>query len=500
MAFGQQPRRRNFWCALRDRALGLRPGRDAPVAKYRLELERYSESRRIALQLRAEQGRRAYERERARAIRMGKRALFRLEKRRDNFEALIEKKRQQFDREHALLTQAKLEFDRADQDFQEWRTAVGRPPFSTRQESLFDQLRFRFQPKEGGPNGVADITAALDWRTVLGSIPRRAGSMILGLLGLIVIPLDIAYAYPGFRAVLGEETYALIGATLLGLVLFTIGTVLATLYTRMRTRRCAEGDVKRGWNASAAVLFAVTALIGLMAVYAGATIRSVVPEAANLEARAADITGEIDFVLGTSARQMSAEDREREIADLEERELALQNDLAALRTTLIPRPTADAVLAFCFYGFAVLSLMISRITSIDPVFEYHLAAMHRRGAQRALLTLENAVENGMNEGAATISALDAEIVNARRDVEEADGSDDTQERMADAEREIEMLEIGAADQVRRDALAYAKWLRFLTRDPEAMREWERLFDDGVSDKADPPAEGGRVVELGAASS
>lgn len=303
---------------------------------------------------------------------------------------------------------------------------------------------------------------------------------LASILGYIVVPFDVYYAYPGFQAILNEPKYATVAAFLFGLILLSIGTLLAALTQQLFNRKpeSIRPTFKAVIPSRALLLFIVLAL-GLATVFAGATIRSIVPESQHISQRRVEIQLRIQqiqqFDVNESTTGVDLAQRQADLEYLAIEDKQLSDDAKILSMVLSPVLTADAILAFCFYLFALVSVFCSRILSTDPVFEYHIASLSRESAQRALLFYESKIEEGIGMADRIVTTLNGEIAELEADkLEEID-------RSADEQAEEERIEVEAHEKqyyadLRYRCLRYAKYLSLLRRDKNIIRQWEEYFD------------------------
>ena len=463
--------------AFTDLILGLRANRDQPVSKYCLTLSANSDSRKIRLDNQIEHLRIKLTRAKDEHRRQNERELRRLQASRDAFESQVERKKEQIERSHSLLSQAKADFEIADKDYQTWRMALGRPPYRTQYRSLYDHIKYQFIVKEPNQKKAAEISSVLDVSTLFSTLPKRIIAVVIIMISALVIPFDVYYSYPGFKVVLEDERYAVAASILLGIILATVGATLGVLFSLAFKNSVSEDlSIKTKAQPGFFLMFVLCIFIALTVIYAGATIRSIVPEANALSAEKSKISTRLSILGSTIYQPVSIRERNLELDRLGEIIQEIELSEQEIKSVFTPRLTADALIAFCFYGFGVFSIMIARITVRDPILEYHLATINRENAQQAMLRFENQVEEGLSEANAIVSATDAEIDNAQMVLKEDVVDNDISEEISLLENEKSAIESEEHDKMKRDSLIYAKAFGFFSRDKNAIREWEELFE------------------------
>lgn len=462
---------------MRDVLLGLRAGADQPVSKYKIELEEHFAKKRIererklhSLEFKANQSEKATKRQR-------QRNLDRINAVREHSEAVLEKQKKELDSKHSLLSVARRERERAEKRFDEWQEALGRPPFWSAHRSLIDRMRFKFEPQTGEGNGLSAMTSTIDTEA-FGSVGRRFMAIVSGVLGFLVIPFDIYYSLPGFEMILEDRRYAGVAALLLGIILAAVGSTSALLLTLMTTRRLKDGVITTKFHSTYLVLFVLSMFIGLCVVYGGTTVRSIVPEVNSLEVEKQTIGTLISQIEQGGFANQSLEQRTAELERLNLEDDRLEAEISELKTVQFPRLTADALIAFCFYSFAILSILVSRIAGRDPVFEYELATRAWVSSVHNEIRLNNAISRGTSQADAIIASLKLNAQEAAAELEDEAGPSELTEAAVKEQKFVnEAEEAEEVERIKREALRYTKSFRFLTRNRAVIDEWTAIFED-----------------------
>ena len=103
--------------------------------------------------------------------------------------------------------------------------------------------------------------------------------------------------------------------------------------------------------------------------------------------------------------------------------------------------------------------------------------------------IANGVSDGRARAEAIIAKLDVEIENKEQELEDEVGpTEKIEAEIQDMKFAMEAAEAGDAARIKREALTYAKSLKLLTRNPEALREWENIFENKYEGAVDPDEE------------
>jgi len=342
---------------------------------------------------------------------------------------------------------------------------------------MIDRLRFKLEPMKGAEGGLASMASTIDTENMSPKW-RRVISFGAGILGLLVIPFDIVYSLPGFEVLLDDPFFARMAAILLGIILFSLGSTLAYLIMRVRSRHLREdGTIGSSYSKMYAILLFLVTFLSLTTIYGATTVRSIVPDANTLLADEAALTTRISSLEERNRAGTTLESRNAEITLLRRQATRVRDELAELRHVTKPVASADAVIAFSFYFFAILSVMVAKVSRHDPVFEYELAAQSYSLALRTEVHIANGVSAGRARAEAIIADLDVEIEDQEKELENKIGpSEKIEAKIQDMKLEMKAAEADDDARIKREALAYAKSLKFLTWNPEALREWETLFE------------------------
>lgn len=468
---------KRFFHALRDVVLGVRVGRDHPVAKYKVELERASERNRIqrerqlhSLEFQAKQDEQNTRNKRERLLRRIKAA-------RKHSGEVLKRAESELEEKHSLRVVARRERERSEERFEAWHAALGRPPYKMEHRSMIDRLRFKLEPMQGSEGGLASMASTIDTET-LSPRWRRAISIGAGVVGVLVIPFDIVYSLPGFEVLLEDPFFARMAAILLGIILFSLGSTLSYLITRVRSRHLLEdGKIGSSYSGLYAVLIVLVTLLSLTTIYGATTVRSIVPEANTLLAEQRMLSTRISSLEQRNRGGRTVEDRAEEISLLREQAGSIREQLSELRHVTYPVVSADAVIAFSFYFFAVVSVMVSKVSRHDPVFEYQLAAQSYSAALNTEVRIVNGISSGRAKAEAIIADLDVNIEDQEQELKDEVGpSKKIEAQIQDMKFAMQAAEADDSARIKREALTYAKSLKFLTWNPKALREWEEIFD------------------------
>lgn len=464
-----------FWHAFRDVLIGLRAGEDAPVSKYKVELEhasdRSKEERKRELHLLEFRARNIVSAQK----RVVERTLRRLQAAHDHSVKVIERVEKELNENYSVNTVAKKEREKAEIQFERWRKAVGRPPYRMGHHSLVDRLRLTLEPVPNSDGGITSMASTIDTN---GSSPRvrHLVSVVTKLFGIVVIPLDTLYAIPGFEVLLDNSFIAYISAVILGFIFIFLGTVLAHLAPRAYSHSLnEEGQIVGTFKKLPTTLFVIAIIVSITTVYAATTIRSIVPEAS------VELTNIDEFVTEIESleqRIQTLENPEFELVKI----VALRKDLTlaedeinSLRKSVLPRFTADALIALCFYSLGILSVMISKLAEYDPVFEYELAALAYGSALHTEVEIANSINSGRARADALLATLNVNIEDQEKSMEDVQLDEARKASIEDKNIEISALEADDRAKIKRETLAYAKYFRLLTRNEESIREWERIY-------------------------
>ncbi|MCJ8239279.1 hypothetical protein [Peteryoungia algae] len=476
---------KRFWHAVRDVVVGLKVDEDSPVAKYKVELEHASErlkkDRERELHL-LEFKAKNFIAARQTAV---ERTVRRLKAAHSHSTAVVERVEKELEEKYSLKTVARAEREKAQAQFEKWQKAVGRPPYRTEHRSLIDRLRLTLEPLPSSDGGITSMASTIDTN---GSPPRTRSfiSIAAGIIGLVVIPMDVIYALPGFRVILEDPFFAQIAAVILGLMLIFLGGTLAYLIPRAYSHSVDDaGNIAGKFNKVPLALFIVIAMLGLATIYGATTIRSIVPEANAALAEQSSINMEVSSLRSRPLGSTTLEDRREEIVRLEGANSGLVDRMAELRVVNTPRLSADALIAMCFYALGVLSVMISRSAHRDPVFEYELAALSYGGALGAEVEIANSIQSGRAKAEALLAELNVNIEDQEKELGDVQLDEARKASIEDKKLEIEALEADDRAKIKRETLEYAKYLRLLTRSPRPLREWEELYGEGKTESPKP---------------
>lgn len=297
-----------------------------------------------------------------------------------------------------------------------------------------------------------------------------------GVLGFLVIPFDIYYSLPGFEIILEDRRYASVAALLLGIILVAVGSTSALLLMLMTTRRLKDGKITSSFHITYLVLFLFSVFIGLCVIYGGTTVRSIIPEVNRLQVQRQTLGTRIGQIEQGGFANLGIERRAEELVRLILDDKRLEREIQDLKIVQYPRLTADALIAFCFYSFAILSIMVSRIVRRDPVFEYELATRAWVGAVHNEIRLTDAIEKGTSAADAIIAGLKLRAQEAEAELDdEAGPSEYTQAAVKEQKFINDAEEAEELERIKREALKYAKAFRFLTRNREVLDEWRQIF-------------------------
>lgn len=468
---------KRFFHALRDVLFGLRAGEDQPVSKYKIELEEDFAKKRIErerklhlLEFKAIQSEKETKRRR-------QRNLDRVNSVREHSESVLSKQKKELESKNSLLSVARRERERAETRFEEWQNALGRPPFWSAHRSLVDRMRFKLEPQSGEGNGLAAMNSSINTEG-FGGFWRRTLAIGSGILGFLLIPLDIYYSLPGFEMILEDRRYAIVAALLLGIILAAVGSTSALLLTLMTTRKLKDGKITKKIHATYLVLLLTTGFVGACVVYGGTTVRSIVPEVNSVEAKQRTVGTLIDQIEQGGFANLGLERRSAELARLSAEAERLEKEESSLKSIQITRLTADALIAFCFYSFAIISILVSKIAGRDPIFEYELATRAWVSSVHNEIRLTNAISHGTSKADAIIASLKLGAQEAGAELgDKAGPSELTQAAVKEQEFINKAEEAEEVERIKREALRYTKSFRFLTRNRAVLDEWAKIFDE-----------------------
>ncbi|MGH1458422.1 MAG: hypothetical protein ACRBBT_05920 [Paracoccaceae bacterium] len=464
-----------FWHALRDVMIGFRGGEDGAVSKYVVEIQEDGVSRRKT----EEANLRAQEKIAQIQVKIKKedlgRSISELKARKDKSEEIYRRTQKRMEGKFAPLNMLEEEFESAEAEFNQWKVAVGRPPFRADFQSMSDRIRYRYEPEMDEGGGVREFVSGVDF-SQWANKRRRFVSSISGILGYFFIPLDILYALPGFQVVLSDRGYAIAAALLLGFLLYGLGEAIAYAFERVSTEKVIEGEIRKTLNWTYVSLLGLVAAMAISVIYGATTIRSVVPEANISLIEQRQIESALSRLETSPLLESNPEEFGAAVDELNQRLKNNAETQAGIRLVALPHMSADALIAFTFYAFSIVSIAIKRVANRDPVFEYHLAALHRYKSHSQFLMAKISQASGEAKFDSIMADLEMRIQNDESVL--ASGVSPNEAIQTEAEMiraRIEANESFIALKIKQDALTYAKWLKFWTRRNSSIEEWSQIY-------------------------
>ena len=396
--------------------------------------------------------------------------------------------------DHSSINSARAELGRTEANFVRWREAVGRPPFAEQYLGVVETLRRQRQDSSG--NG-SDNDESVDG--VEQSFWQRLLPYFFGILTAALVPLDILYTQPGFFLLLENQYLSYAAAALYIFILVIIGRTIRVLYRYSISRRLIEvkqsdevqdnkDELASTRNPVLLAMLVLTVVIGFSAVYAGTTVRSLVPTLSAINKQIDALQLEETVVANQQFRsQIGAEEakaRVEEINDSRQEQVERFNE-AALR--LYPIPSADALIAFVFYTVVIIGTLTTGLAKTDPIFEYFLAYREYVVAKRGVIYLESVIDNRIEqlelevkESEVAISAVESleiseeSILDDRRVVDQENTIQELEDRLTAVDADIESHSITSREFIKVRSLKYARYLSWLTRSKQPLEEWEKL--------------------------
>jgi hypothetical protein len=285
-----------------------------------------------------------------------------------------------------LLAEGTDELKDARNEFDAWRKAVGRLPYSERFKALARDRRLRqlseIDATTATRHGVGgDNSANADNPdSALRRAARAVRGLISNILGIFIVaalPGEILFTLPSFMFLLEDAPLsALAAAVLFTLALVVLGEAIGSFSSRMIKHKVINKEdasyalqSRANWPAMAA-----TITLFLFAFYcagSGASLRALLPEIQSLKSQQDDATEKMRLMMSMrgavqSEQQLVATAGAAAALEGKKREL-LQHFFRFFETT-------DGHVAFVVYVVLIFSAAIKRRFSEDPIREYELAS------------------------------------------------------------------------------------------------------------------------------
>jgi hypothetical protein len=248
------------------------------------------------------------------------------------------------------------EFDRMQADYHRWRDAVGRPPYSSRFDTLSDLAQRE-------TTNVRHARGRRHWLIVIFEF-------FISIYPLAALPVDVIFTYAAFDVILQGSVVVTIAAAMLftgGLTL--LGDAIGVFWTRMRPSKLVGTKIEYGFSAQAVAIVVVLVLGAGLYSSVGASLRVLIPQFNALDKFEESLDEKLKALRVMAA---SIPDRVRIQADIDA--------IPDKKQKLLEKPvnffaTIDGQVAFAIYLTLALSAAIRRVVVHDPIFEYGVVAV-----------------------------------------------------------------------------------------------------------------------------
>ncbi|WP_446011465.1 hypothetical protein [Candidatus Electrothrix sp.] len=194
-----------------------------PVKKYILYLQRGYLAKKLELDSNIEylknRKNRKIERRDKIILRLKNKEKFKKNKEKDKLEFKIKKLKEDIGDKNSGYNFMRIESHRSKEEFEKWRSALGRPPYSEEYKDVLESAKI--YQREGGHDSEKN-------NTIIGKLKKVLQSL-LWIFSACILAFEIAYTQPGFFLYLHDQTLSSIAAFLYIAVLVTLGHTIRVL-------------------------------------------------------------------------------------------------------------------------------------------------------------------------------------------------------------------------------------------------------------------------------